>query len=131
MTPNDRKYATSHEWIKIEGNVALVGITDHAQHALGDITFVELPAPGKKVAAGAGCAVVESVKAASDIYAPAGGEVLEVNTELDSAPELINQDPYGKGWILKLALDDAAQANGLLDAAGYEAAVAEADCAGA
>jgi glycine cleavage system H protein len=126
MTPNDRKYAKSHEWIKIEGNVGLIGITDHAQKALGDITFVEMPAIGKKISAGGTCGVVESVKAASDIYTPVSGEVVAVNKDVDSAPELINQDPYGKGWILKLRIYDAEQLKSLLDAAGYDATVQEA-----
>ena len=126
MTPNDRKYAKSHEWIKIEGNVGLIGITDHAQKALGDITFVEMPAIGKKISAGGTCGVVESVKAASDIYTPVSGEVVAVNNDVDSAPELINQDPYGKGWILKLRMYDAEQLKSLLDAAGYDATVQEA-----
>ena len=121
MTPNDRKYATSHEWIKVDGGLAVVGITDHAQEELGDMTFVELPARGKKLERNSACAVVESVKAASDIYAPVAGEVVEVNLELEKKPELINQDPYGKGWIFKLRNFDAGQLGGLLDAAGYEA----------
>lgn len=122
MTPTDRKYAKSHEWIKIEGSLAVIGITDHAQHALGDITFVELPAVGKKVDQGASCGVIESVKAASDIYAPVAGEVAEVNRALESAPETINGDAYGAGWILKLKGVDAAQLGALMDAAGYDAA---------
>ena len=123
MTPNDRKYAKSHEWIKVEGDVASIGISDHAQHALGDITFVEMPAIGKVVDAGASCGVVESVKAASALYAPVAGEVVEINRAVDSAPELINQDPYGKGWILKLKLVDPAQLDSLLDATGYDATI--------
>jgi glycine cleavage system H protein len=122
MTPTDRKYAKSHEWIKVEGNLAVIGITDHAQHALGDITFVELPAVGKKIDQGASCGVIESVKAASDIYAPVSGEVAEVNRALESAPEKINGDAYGAGWILKLKGFDAAQLGGLMDAAAYDAA---------
>jgi glycine cleavage system H protein len=121
MTPNDRKYAKTHEWIKVEGDQAVIGITDHAQQALGDITFVELPAIGKKVAAGGSCGVIESVKAASDLYAPAAGEVTDVNRALDGSPELINQDPYGKGWILKLKGVNAGNLSGLLDATGYDA----------
>ena len=125
MTPNDRKYAKTHEWIRIEGDLAVIGISDHAQQALGDITFVELPTVGKQVEQGASCGVIESVKAASDLYAPVAGEVAEVNHGLDTAPELINEDPYGKGWILKLKKYAAAQLSGLLDAAAYETASAE------
>lgn len=102
MNPADLLFAQSHEWIKIENNTATVGISDHAQDALGDITFVELPAVGKKVEAGKECAVIESVKAASDIYSPINGEISEVNNELTTTPEIINTDPYGKGWIFKL-----------------------------
>ena len=125
MTPDDRKYAKSHEWIKVEGNLAVIGISDHAQRELGDITYIEMPAIGKKVTAGASCAVVESVKAASDIYAPVAGEVVELNKALESAPELVNQDPYGKGWILKLNILDPAKLNGVLNAADYEATLGE------
>jgi glycine cleavage system H protein len=125
MTPKDRKYAKTHEWVKIESGIATIGITDHAQQALGDITFVELPAVGKKVDVGSSCGVIESVKAASDLYAPIAGEVAEVNQALDSAPELVNQDPYGRGWILRLKHADASQATELLDATGYDAIVGE------
>jgi glycine cleavage system H protein len=124
MTPDDRKYAKTHEWVKIEGDTATVGITDHAQEALGDITFVELPAVGDALTQGGECGVIESVKAASDIYAPVGGEVAEVNTELENAPELINQDPYGNGWVLKLKNVDATQPDGLMAASDYEAGLA-------
>src|ERR1700758_3988182 len=96
--PADLKYAKSHEWVRVSGGVATVGITDHAQHELTDVVFVELPAVGRKLKAGESCAVVESVKTASDIYAPAGGEVVAVNPELAAHPELVNTDPYGKGW---------------------------------
>lgn len=120
MTPNDRKYVKSHEWVKVDGDLAVVGISDHAQKALGDITFIERPAVGKVVKQGAECGVIESVKAASDIYAPVSGVVAATNSELDSDPGVINQDPYGKGWILKLKDFDKAQLNGLLDAAAYD-----------
>jgi glycine cleavage system H protein len=125
MTPTDRKYAKTHEWVKMEGTVALVGITDHAQEALGDITFVERAPNGKKVEQGKECGVIESVKAASDIYAPLSGEVMETNAVLDSNPGLVNEDPYGKGWILKLKNVDAAQMSSLLDAAAYEKTIEE------
>src|SRR6476659_2264584 len=101
--PNDLKYAKSHEWVKkqADGSV-LVGITDHAQSALGDLVFVEVPKAGRKLAAGEACAVVESVKAASDVYAPISGEVVDANGTLANTPETLNQDPYGKGWMFKL-----------------------------
>ena len=121
MSPDDRKYAVTHEWVKVEDGLAAIGITDHAQHALGDLTFLDLPAVGKRLAQSAICGSVESVKAASDLYAPIAGTIAEVNTALPSAPEIINQDPYGKGWILKLKDFDAAQLDGLLAAADYDA----------
>jgi glycine cleavage system H protein len=124
--PADLKYAESHEWIKDNGDgTATVGITDHAQEALGDLVFVELPEVGKQLAAKDACAVVESVKAASDIYTPVGGEVVAVNDTLEGAPETINDDAYGEGWIFRIKLDDAAQMGALLDAAGYEKALEE------
>jgi len=120
MTPTDRKYAKTHEWVKMEGNVAVVGITDHAQKALGDITFLERPPNGKKVEQGKECGVIESVKAASDIYAPVSGEVAETNSALEASPGIVNEDPYGKGWILKLKNVNAAQLGSLMDAAAYD-----------
>lgn len=120
MTPSDRRYAESHEWVRIEGNLAMVGISDYAQQMLGDITFVELPQVGSAVKPGGECGVIESVKIASDLYAPVGGEVAEVNHELGKAPELVNQDPYGTGWIFKLKHFNAADMDKLLDAAGYD-----------
>jgi len=118
--PADLKYTDSHEWVRdnSDGTVT-VGITDHAQDALGDLVFVELPEMGKALAAKDACAVVESVKAASDIYAPVAGEVVAVNESLDGAPETINSDPYGEGWIFQLKLTDDAAAN-LLDADAYQ-----------
>jgi glycine cleavage system H protein len=118
--PADLKYTDSHEWVRdnSDGTVT-VGITDHAQDALGDLVFVELPEMGKALAAKDACAVVESVKAASDIYAPVAGEVVAVNEALDGAPETINSDPYGEGWIFQLKLTDDAAAN-LLDADAYQ-----------
>ncbi len=118
--PTELRYSKTHEWIRLEGDVAVVGITDYAQDALGDVVFVELPQVGRRVEAGAAVAVVESVKTASDIYAPLAGEVLEVNTALADRPELINQSPYGEGWIFKLRVDPAA-ATSLLSAAEYQA----------
>ncbi len=102
--PADLKYTKEHEWARIEDDVATVGITDHAQEALGDIVFVELPEIGRQVAPGEAFAVVESVKAVSDVYAPVGGEVIEVNEELENAPEKVNTDPYGAGWIAKIRM---------------------------
>jgi glycine cleavage system H protein len=118
--PADLKYAKSHEWLKLEADgTATVGITDYAQSSLGDITFVQLPKVGTALKAGDAFGVVESVKAASDLYAPVAGTVVEVNTALDAAPEAVNQAPYEGGWMLKLKLDDPAAAGSLLDAAAY------------
>ena len=124
--PKDLKYAKSHEWAKKQGDgTVVVGISDHAQSALGDLVFVEVPKAGRKVTAGEACAVVESVKAASDVYAPISGEVVDANAALAGAPETLNQDPYGKGWMFKLKPANAAELDKLLDAAGYEKVVAE------
>lgn len=124
-TPTDLKYAESHEWIRVEGTTGTVGITDHAQNELSDVVFVELPKVGKQLAAKDTSAVVESVKAASDIYSPVSGEVIEVNTRLESEPALINHSPYTEGWIYKIKLTDASQLSALKDAAGYEALLHE------
>lgn len=118
--PNDLKFAKTHEWIRVSGDTAAVGITDHAQHELTDIVFVELPAVGRKVNAGETCAVVESVKTASDIYSPVSGEVLEVNGALSNQPELVNSDPYGEGWFFKIKLSQPAQAASLLSPELYK-----------
>ncbi len=120
-TPSDLRYCPSHEWIRLEGDVATVGISDHAQQELTDVVFVELPALGRAVDAGDPTAVVESVKAASDIYAPVNGEVVEVNPEVEADPSLVNTDPYGKGWIFKLKVKNADDASKLMDAAAYQA----------
>jgi len=115
--PADLKYTKEHEWVRIEGDIATLGITDHAQEALGDIVFVELPEVGRKLAAGEAFAVVESVKAVSDVYAPVGGEVVEVNGELENAPEKVNGEPYGGGWIAKVKMSgDSVE---LMDEATY------------
>ena len=119
--PADLRYQTSHEWVRLEGDVITVGITDHAQEELTDVVFVELPAVGRTVDPGDPTAVVESVKAASDIYAPVGGEVVEANPEVEADPSLVNTDPYGKGWIFKLKVKNAADVEGLMDAAAYQA----------
>lgn len=121
--PADLKYTASHEWVKSEADGTIsIGITQHAQEALGDMVFVENPAVGRKLKAGEECAVVESVKAAADVYAPVGGEVIAVNGMLDSAPEAINDDPYG-AWMFRMKPDNAADVNGLMDAAAYQAVV--------
>ncbi|MEO5714184.1 MAG: glycine cleavage system protein GcvH [Luteolibacter sp.] len=122
-TPADLRYATSHEWVRLDGDIATVGISDHAQEELTDVVFVELPAVGRAVDAGDPTAVVESVKAASDIYAPVGGEVVEVNPEVEADPSLVNSDPYGKGWIFKLKVKDVEHVSKLMDAAAYEAQI--------
>jgi glycine cleavage system H protein len=123
MIPADLKYTKTHEWTKIEGETAVVGITDFAQEQLGDITFVDLPAVGSTVEAGKEMGSIESVKAASDLYSPVSGEVAEVNAELENAPELVNQEPYGRGWLIKVKL--AVAPADLLSAAQYEAVAAQ------
>jgi glycine cleavage system H protein len=117
--PADLKYAKSHEWVRLEGDTATVGISDHAQHELTDVVFVELPAPGRKVTVGEACAVVESVKTASDIYAPLSGEVVAVNPELAKRPELVNSQPYLDGWFFKLKMAQPSEADSLLSAESY------------
>ena len=117
--PNNLKYAETHEWVRVEGNSAVVGLTDHAQHELTDIVYVEVPEIGGRVEAGQECAVVESVKAASDIYAPVSGDIVAVNEELSSAPELVNQDPFGKGWLFKIQMSDPGELGDLLSPGDY------------
>jgi len=117
--PNQLKYTKSHEWVRAEGAEAVVGITDHAQRELTDVVYVELPQVGKRVQAGAACAVVESVKAASDIYAPVSGEVVSINSALATAPELVNQDPYGNGWMFRVRMSDPTELGSLLSAEQY------------
>jgi glycine cleavage system H protein len=122
QTPAELKYAKSHEWVRVEADGTLtLGITDHAQNALGDLVFVELPKVGRQLAAGEACAVVESVKAASDVYAPVAGEVIGINPALADAPEAINTEPYAGGWMWKMKPSDAGAVDRLLDAAGYTA----------
>jgi glycine cleavage system H protein len=121
--PEHLHYTSDHEWILLEGDVATVGITDHAQEELTDVVFVELPAVGKRVDAGDPTAVVESVKAARDIYAPLGGEIVAGNPEVEGDPSLVNSDPYGSGWIFKLKVADLATVGTLMDAAGYKALI--------
>ncbi|MCU7914917.1 MAG: glycine cleavage system protein GcvH [Candidatus Thiodiazotropha sp. (ex Gloverina cf. vestifex)] len=125
-TPKELRYAKSHEWLRDEGDgTATIGISEHAQELLGDLVFVDLPEVGAKVEAGSDCAVVESVKAASDVYSPVTGEVIEVNESLDDAPETINENAFGNGWMFKVKLDDAGELDSLLDADAYDALVAE------
>jgi len=122
--PAELRYTKTHEWVRsLPGGLIELGITDHAQGELGELVFVEVPEEGKRIGAGEAYAVVESVKAASDVYSPIAGQVMEVNTALASTPELINQDPFGAGWIARLKPDDAASVGQLLSAADYEAAL--------
>lgn len=118
--PTDLRYCLSHEWVRLAGDIATVGISDHAQEELTDVVFVELPVLGRAVDAGDPTAVVESVKAATDIFAPIGGEVVEVNPAVEADPSLVNSDPYGKGWIFKLRVKNSADVAGLMDAAAYQ-----------
>jgi glycine cleavage system H protein len=118
--PADLKYAKSHEWVRIEGEVATVGITDHAQHELTDIAFIEPPAVGRKVAAGEACAVVESVKTASDIYSPVSGEVIGANQTVVDQPGLANTDPYGEGWLYKVKMDQPGDLEKLITPEQYK-----------
>ena len=118
--PSDLKYAKSHEWVRVTGDAATIGITDHAQHELTDVVFVELPEVGKKLKAGDACAVVESVKTASDIYSPVGGEVTEVNKAVVENPALVNTEPYAGGWFYKIKLANSAEVNSLLSPEQYQ-----------
>jgi len=125
-TPADLKYTKSHEWVRDAGDgTVTLGITDHAQAALGDLVFVEVPEVGRKLAVGDACAVVESVKAASDVYCPVSGEVVEANEGLADAPEKVNDAPYGDGWLIKIRLDDDSVMDALLDPAAYAATLDE------
>ncbi|EKF62646.1 glycine cleavage system H protein [Serratia plymuthica A30] len=124
--PTELKYAASHEWVRDEGNGEyVVGITEHAQELLGDMVFVDLPEIGAAVTAGDDCAVAESVKAASDIYAPISGEIVAVNEALEASPELVNSEPYGDGWLFRIKASDAAELGKLLDAGAYQASIDE------
>jgi glycine cleavage system H protein len=123
--PTELKYAKSHEWVRVEGDVAVVGITDHAQDALGDVVYVELPEVGEEIHASDEAGVVESVKAASDIYAPVSGEVIAINEDLEDAPETINGDAYGDGWFYKIKMSDPVELDDLLDADGYAESIEE------
>jgi glycine cleavage system H protein len=123
LVPEDLKYAETHEWVRIDKTIGTIGITDHAQAELTDIVFVELPKVGAKVTAKQQAAVVESVKAASDIYSPVSGEVTEVNSELESEPALVNTAPYAEGWLFKVQLEEGADLSELKDAAAYRAQI--------
>jgi glycine cleavage system H protein len=126
MTPEDLRYSKEHEWVKVEGDEATIGITDHAQDQLGDIVYVDLPSVGQQIEQFKTFGVVESVKAASDLYAPISGEVVGVNSDLGSAPERVNEDPYGGGWMLRLKMKDPKEVESLLSAEEYEKEIAEA-----
>ncbi|HTV74598.1 MAG TPA: glycine cleavage system protein GcvH [Candidatus Acidoferrales bacterium] len=122
--PDSYLYSKEHEWLKVDGDVGIIGITDYAQDSLGDIVYVELPRLGALVKQFASVGVIESVKAVSDLFSPVGGEVVEVNTELDADPALVNREPFTGGWLFKLRLADPSQRDGLLSAADYSALVA-------
>lgn len=123
--PTQFRYTKDHEWIDVKGDVATIGITDYAQHELGDVVFVELPAVGATLTIGKTFSSVESVKAVSEIYAPASGQVIEANTELQNKPESINSDPHGAGWLVKVRLSNPAELSSLMDAKAYEAYIEE------
>lgn len=124
MTPTDLRYTTDHEWVRVDGDEAIIGITAYATEQLGDIVFVELPDVGRSLEAAATFGVVESVKAVSDLFAPIGGSVTATNAELAASPELVNSDPYGAAWMIRLSIADPSQLDDLLDAAAYDALIA-------
>jgi glycine cleavage system H protein len=126
MVPADLHYTKDHEWVRVEGDTATIGVTDFAAHQLGDVVFVDLPVAGRTIEQFATFGVVESVKAVSDLFSPVSGEVVGVNADLGSQPELVNSDPFGKGWMIRIRVSDAAQVDGLLDATAYERLTAEA-----
>ena len=121
--PDDLRYTSDHEWVRIEGNRLRMGITDYAQDALGDVVFVQLPEPGSQVSSGSSFSEVESTKSVSDVYAPVAGTVVEVNNELTDAPQRLNDDPYGEGWICIIEVADSSALEGLLDADAYRALI--------
>lgn len=121
--PSDLKYTKSHEWVRVEGDIATIGITDHAQSELGDIVYVDLPTPGRALQGSESFGTVESVKTVSDVYAPVAGEVVEVNPALGAQAELVNTDPYGGGWMIRVKLSDPAATDALMDAGGYESSL--------
>jgi glycine cleavage system H protein len=121
--PENLKYTKDHEWIQVSGDTGIVGITEHAQGELGDVVFVELPSPGKALKQGESFGTIEAVKAVSDLYAPVSGSVIEANKDLAGNPEIVNKDPYGKGWMIKIRIGNQAELAGLLDAAAYRALI--------
>ena len=123
--PSELKFLSTHEWLSVDGDIATIGVSDHAQELLGDLVFVELPEEGSTVLVGDTVAVIESVKAASDTYAPISGDVIEVNSELEDSPEKINDDPYGDGWMYKIKIDDPSEVDDMLDATAYAELIAE------
>lgn len=125
MNPKEYKYTKEHEWIKVEGDIATVGITNYAQEQLGDIVSVEFPKIGREFSIGESLALIDSMKTTSDVYAPVSGEVLEVNGELESRPELLNEDPYGEGWVLKLKIKNPDELKKLMNVEEYEGYIAE------
>jgi glycine cleavage system H protein len=125
MYPSDYRYTKDHEWIKVSGETGTIGITDYAQHELGDVVFVELPAVGKQITAGKVFGTIESVKAVSEIFAPVSGEVIETNAALTNAPEMVNSDPHGTAWLIKTKLSNPAEVSTLMDAAAYQAFISE------
>jgi glycine cleavage system H protein len=125
MYPSDYRYTKEHEWIKVSGDTGTIGITDYAQHELGDVVFAELPAAGTKIAAGQVFGTIESVKAVSEIFAPVSGDVIETNAALATTPELVNSDPHGAAWLIKIKLSNPTEVSGLMDAAAYQAFISE------
>ena len=125
MYPSDYRYTKDHEWIKVSGETGTIGITDYAQHELGDVVFVELPAVGKQITAGKVFGTIESVKAVSEIFAPVSGEVTETNAALTTTPEVVNSDPHGAAWLVKAKLSNPAEVSALMDAAAYQAFISE------
>ena len=125
MYPTDYRYTKDHEWIKVSGGTGTIGITDYAQHELGDVVFVELPAVGAKITKGETFGTIESVKAVSEIYAPVSGEVIETNPALSDTPETVNSDPHSAAWLIKIKLDKPADVSALMDAAAYQAFIDE------
>ncbi len=126
MIPKDLRYSKEHEWVKVEGDEAVIGITAYAQEQLGDVVYVELPAVGQQIQQFKSFGVVESVKAASDLYAPVSGEVVAINQDLSKSPEKVNEDPYGSGWMLRVRMKDSSELSSLLNASEYEKETGEA-----
>ncbi|HEX2923765.1 MAG TPA: glycine cleavage system protein GcvH [Chloroflexota bacterium] len=125
MVPKELRFSKEHEWVKVEGGEAVIGISDHAQEELGDVVYVELPSVGQQLEQFKTFGVVESVKAASDLYSPVSGEVIAVNSDLTKSPEKVNEDPYGSGWMIRLRLKDSSELNNLMDSAAYESEIAK------